>query len=79
MSQILPPLTPPETKQFKDGMDSKTSTVLEIRNGEYIRGQLDKGALGDTSKGIIHRVVNDFGNMHQLHLSMISKTLLLNI
>ena len=46
-------------------MDSKTSNaVLEIRNGEYIRGQLDKGALGDTSKGIIHRVVNDFGNMN---------------
>ena len=66
LSQILPPLTLHyKTKQFKDGMDSKTSNaVLEIRNGEYIRGQLDKGALGDTSKGIIHRVVNDFGNMH---------------
>ena len=29
----------------------------------YRRGQLEKSALGSTTKGIIHRICNDFGNM----------------
>ena len=36
---------------------------MEIINGEYRRGQLEKSALGSTTKGIIHRICNDFGNM----------------
>jgi DNA-directed RNA polymerase II subunit RPB1 len=65
LSQIMPPLTMRyETKLFKDGEDKKTSNnVLEIRNGEYIRGQMDKGVLGAGTKGLIHRSCNDFGNM----------------
>ena len=65
LSQILPPLSLKyKTKRFTDKDDYKTSnTVLEIENGNYIRGQLDKGALGDGSKGLIQRICNDFGNM----------------
>jgi DNA-directed RNA polymerase II subunit RPB1 len=65
LSQILPPLSLKyKTKRFTDKDDYKTSNaVLEIENGNYIRGQLDKGALGDGSKGLIQRICNDFGNM----------------
>ena len=42
----------------------KTSNnVLEITNGKYVRGQLEKGVLGDGSKGLIHRICNDFSNI----------------
>jgi len=64
LSQILPPLSLKyKTKRFKGDEDYKTSNnVLEIQNGEYIRGQLEKGTLGDGSKGLIQRICNDFGN-----------------
>jgi len=65
MSQITPPITLNyKTKQFKDGDDAKTAnSVLEIRNGQYIRGQMDKGVIHDGAKGLIQRICNDFGNM----------------
>ena len=65
LGQILPPLSLTyKTKRFKDGDDYKTSNaVLEIENGKYIRGQLEKGILGDGSRGLIHRICNDFGNI----------------
>ena len=65
LSQIMSPITLKyNTKLFEDDEDPKTSNnVLEIRNGKYIRGQLEKSALASTTKGIIHRVCNDFGNM----------------
>jgi len=64
LSQILPPLTLGfKTKLFGDKEDAKTSNnVLEIRNGQYIRGQMEKDILGGGSKGLIHRICNDFGN-----------------
>ena len=64
LSQILPPLSLKyKTSGFKDGFDYKTSNnVLEIENGVYIRGQLDKGCFGSASKGLIQRICNDFGN-----------------
>jgi len=64
MSQIMPPLSLKyKTKLFKDTDDVKTSNnVLEIRNGTYIRGQIDKGVLGGGTKGLLHRTCNDFGN-----------------
>ena len=37
--------------------------MLEIRNVKYIRGQIEKSVLGSSTKGIIHRAYNDFGNM----------------
>lgn len=69
LSQILPPLTLKyKTKRFGEKDDYKTSNaVLEIVNGEYIRGQLEKGILGGSSSGMIQRICNDFGNMESMH------------
>ena len=67
MSQIMPPLSLKyKTKAFIDGKDDigKSNRVLEIKNGKYIRGQLDKGVLGGGTKGLIQRSCNDFGNFH---------------
>jgi DNA-directed RNA polymerase II subunit RPB1 len=65
LSQIMPPLTMVyKTKLFEDAEEYKTSNnVLEIRAGKFIRGQLEKSVLGSTTKGILHRICNDFGNM----------------
>jgi DNA-directed RNA polymerase II subunit RPB1 len=65
ISQIMPPMTLRyKTKQYKDDEDyKKSNNVLEIENGEYIRGQLNKGVLGDGTKGLLHRICNDFGNI----------------
>ena len=65
LSQILPPMTMVyKTKLFEDGEDYATSNnVLEIRKGKYMRGQMEKSVLGSASKGMIHRVCNDSGNM----------------
>ena len=52
LTQIMPSLT----MKYK-----KDDNVLEIRNGEYVSGQLEKSILGASTKGIIHRVYNDFG------------------
>ena len=52
LSQILPELS---LKYKKD------DNVMEIRNGEYLSGQLEKSMLGASTKGILHRIFNDFG------------------
>ena len=66
LSQILPPLSlKVKNKQYdgdKEKID-KSNNVVEIKDGNYIRGQIDKGILGSGTKGIIHRICNDFGNM----------------
>jgi DNA-directed RNA polymerase II subunit RPB1 len=65
ISQIMYPLTiKHKTKSFKDDKDDiKTSNnVIEIQNGKYIRGQMDKSTLGGGTKGLLHRTCNDFGN-----------------
>ena len=42
----------------------KTSNnVLEIVKGEIKRGQIEKSVLGASTRGMIHRICNDFGNM----------------
>ncbi|MEI8087389.1 MAG: hypothetical protein WCG93_14360, partial [Paludibacter sp.] len=66
LSQILAPITLKySTNLFEEGEDKKISNnVLEIRSGKYVRGQMEKSVLGGGSKGIIHRIHNDFGNMH---------------
>lgn len=65
LSQIMPPLTLKyKTGLFDDAEDAKTSNnVLEIRAGQYVRGQLEKGVFDAATKGILHRICNDFGNM----------------
>lgn len=63
LSQIMPPLTLNyKTKRFDDKENIKESNnILDIRNGSYKRGQMEKGVLGDTTKGLIQRIYNDFG------------------
>ena len=65
LTQVLAPITLIyKTKLFNENEDYKTSNnVLEIRNGKYIRGQIDKSVLGSTTKGVLHRIFNDYGNM----------------
>ena len=66
LSQIMPPLSMKyKTKAFKDDKDdAKTSNaVIEIKNGKYVRGQMDKSVMGARTKGLLQRVCNDFGNM----------------
>jgi DNA-directed RNA polymerase beta' subunit len=65
LSQIMSPITLKyKTKLFEEEEDASISNnILEIRNGQYIRGQIEKSVLASTTKGIIHRVCNDFGNM----------------
>lgn len=52
LSQILPEMT---LKYKKD------DNVLEVRNGKYVSGQLEKSMLGASTKGLIHRIYNDYG------------------
>lgn len=63
LSQIMLPLTLNyKTKRFGDKEKVETSNnVLEIKNGVYKRGQMEKGVLGDTTKGLLQRIYNDFG------------------
>ena len=66
LSQILSPITLSyNTKLFDEKVDDKktSNNVLEIRNGKYIRGQIEKSVLGSSTKGILHRIFNDYGNM----------------
>jgi DNA-directed RNA polymerase II subunit RPB1 len=65
LSQIMPPMTLKyKNKLFGDDEDYATSNnVLDIKNGQIYRGQLDKGIFGKGTKGLLQRVVNDFGNM----------------
>ena len=49
LSQIMPPLS--------------IKNKIEIKNGKYIKGVMDKGVLGGRSRGLLQRVCNDFGNM----------------
>ena len=64
LSQIFPPLsTKFANKQFDGDEDRKTSNnIVEIVNGKYIRGQMDKGVLGSGSKGFIQSIFNDFSH-----------------
>ena len=65
LSQLLPPLT----LKFKNGLynydseDQKDSNnVIEILNGKYIRGQMEKGVFGGKGNGLLQRICNYFGN-----------------
>jgi len=63
LSQIMPPLTLKyKTKLFGDEDMKNSNNVLEIVDGKYIRGRMEKSVLGAGTKGIIQRVCNDFGN-----------------
>jgi len=66
LSQILPPMSlKVKNKQFNGDTEKPDSSnnIIEIKDGTYLRGQMDKGILGSGTKGLIHRVCNDYGNM----------------
>jgi DNA-directed RNA polymerase II subunit RPB1 len=49
LSQIMPPLS--------------VKNKIEIKNGRYLNGQMDKGVLGGRTRGLLQRICNEFGNM----------------
>ena len=64
LSQIMPPLSyRSKSNLYSAPEDDKTTNhIVEINNGKYIRGQIEKSILGAGTKGILHRICNDFGN-----------------
>jgi DNA-directed RNA polymerase II subunit RPB1 len=58
LSQILPPMS----TNFKNGQDTTVNNIIQIRAGKFIKGQLDKAALGSGSNGLIQSIFNDFGH-----------------
>jgi DNA-directed RNA polymerase II subunit RPB1 len=67
LSQIMPPLTLKyKNKLFNDDEEqySSSNNVIDIKNCQVYRGQMDKGVFGKGTKGLLQRVVNDFGNMN---------------
>ncbi len=65
LSQIMPPISMRiKNKEFDAEKEqlATSNNVIEIINGKYARGQMDKSILGAGTKGIIHRANNDFGN-----------------
>ena len=66
LSQIIPGLTLKyKTKHFESSNEEydTSNKILDIKNGQIQRGQIEKKVLGSTTDGIIHRICNDFGNM----------------
>jgi len=63
LSQIIPNISMKyKTKKFEDSEDFATSNnVLEINKGTIVRGQIEKGILGDTTRGLLQRIYNDYG------------------
>uniref|UniRef100_A0A6C0KIQ9 DNA-directed RNA polymerase n=1 Tax=viral metagenome TaxID=1070528 RepID=A0A6C0KIQ9_9ZZZZ len=64
LSQILPPMSAYfKNGRFDDDIDDKktSNNMVDIVNGKYIRGQMDKDVLGAKTKGLIQSIFNDFG------------------
>ena len=64
LSQILPPLSAKFSNSlYEDSEDKKVSNnIIEIINGIYLRGRMNKGVLGSGSKGLIQSIFNDFNS-----------------
>jgi DNA-directed RNA polymerase beta' subunit len=69
---ILSQITPPISLKYKTGLfdedkddanDPENNHMLEIYNGKYMRGQTEKSVYDSASKGILHRIYNDYGPM----------------
>ena len=63
LSHIFPPMTIKQKTNLHSG-DDKTSKnqTIHIQNGRYIGGQLEKSVLASATKGILHRIINNFSN-----------------
>ena len=66
LSQILPPINANfKNSGFSDSEDRKTTNnVIEIVNGNFIRGQIDKGTLSGKMNGLIRSIFNDYNYMN---------------
>jgi DNA-directed RNA polymerase II subunit RPB1 len=66
LTQIMPPISSKFANGGYDSGDNKktTNNIIEIVNGEYKRGQLDKGVLGGASKGLLQHIFNDYSYGH---------------
>ena len=62
ISQILPSISLKYKNKLFEA-DPIPNNIMEIHDGKYIRGQMDKSVLASTTKGILHRICNDHGNM----------------
>ena len=65
LSHIMPSFTMNlKTKLYNYDKDStfNKNNVINIKNGKYEGGQLEKSVLGAASKGILHRITNEFNN-----------------
>jgi len=62
LSQIIPNISLKyKTKQYSETEDfGKSNNVLEINKGTIKRGHIEKSILGDTTRGLIHRIYNDY-------------------
>ena len=63
LSQIIPNITLKyKTKRFNDSTDdyNTSNNVLEINRGAIVRGHIEKSVLSDTTRGLIHRIYNDY-------------------
>jgi DNA-directed RNA polymerase II subunit RPB1 len=64
LTQIMPPLTIKyNTKFFEKGIDNPetSNNVLEIQNGKYLRGHMEKSVINGGTKGLIHQIYNVYG------------------
>ena len=62
LSQIMPPISI-RVKNKQHESDPVANNIVEINNGKYIKGQMDKGILGSGTKGLIHRAHNDYSSL----------------
>tara|TARA_Y100000389_G_scaffold16351_2_gene14445 strand:- start:2347 stop:6789 length:4443 start_codon:yes stop_codon:yes gene_type:complete len=56
LSQILPPMS----TEFSNGQSE--NNIIKIKNGKYIKGQINKGVLASSSKGLIQSINNDYSH-----------------
>lgn len=64
--QILSQIMKPITLNYKNKLYTENpheNNIIEIRNGQWIRGQIEKSVMASTTKGVLHRIFNDFGPM----------------
>ena len=66
LSQIFPAITLKyKTKGFDSDKDeyATSNKIFDVKNGQLLRGQIDKKVLGAATTGVLQRICNDFGNM----------------
>jgi DNA-directed RNA polymerase beta' subunit len=66
LTQIIPNISLKyKTKRYDDETEdyATSNNILEINNGNIVRGQMEKGVLGDTTRGLLQRIYNDFNEL----------------